>query len=62
MSPDEWGEAPEKVSLQVAVIDDRDYQQRESHLASAKYHGIHSAYGKSTDNKFETVSNLRRCR
>jgi hypothetical protein len=49
--------SPRKVDLQVAVVDNSDHEQRQAHLPSAEYCGIHSTYGKSIDRKFAEENN-----
>jgi hypothetical protein len=46
----------------VTVVDDRDHQQRQAHLASAKYCGIHSAYGNSAGHKYADENNYSSCK
>jgi hypothetical protein len=46
----------------LAVVDDRDDKQRQAHLASAEYHGVHGAYGISTGHKFAAANRHARCK
>jgi hypothetical protein len=46
----------------VAAVDDRDDKQRQAHLASAQYRGVHGAYGISTHSKFAAANRPSRCK
>jgi hypothetical protein len=50
------------IGLHVAVVDDRDHQQRQAHLAGADYHGIHGAHDISTGDKFSAANRGSRCK
>jgi hypothetical protein len=46
----------------VAVVDDCDDEQRQAHLSSAEYHGIHSRYFIAADHKFAAAKTRLQCK
>src|SRR5882724_4204444 len=46
----------------MAVLDDRGDDQRQAHLASAEYHGVHGVYDMSAGHKFAAANRYSRCK
>jgi hypothetical protein len=46
----------------MAVIDDRNDEQRQAHLTRSKYHGIHGRYGISAGHKFAVANAYAGCK